>query len=131
MKKICIALSIVCVSLSIFTYRTANENHRLNMVNTLNGMENRILREEIADLEKLPSYENGRRDAIIQMGGPQSGTTYHDGWKDAMELNGEGWAGGYHCAIQQFGYQKPNYTNYLAEKPKENNDKTEKQLATK
>lgn len=89
------------------------------MLNTLNGMENRILREEIADLEKLPSYEQAKRDTLISMGSPSSPGAYKDGWDNAVSLfANESYETGYHTAIAQFSYQQTPHNKYLVPEPK-------------
>ena len=90
------------------------ENQRLALVNSIYHAEHRILKDEIREKEQKPTYEQGYKDAFIRIGGPQNPGAYQDGWDDAMTVVGEGgYANGYHAAIQQFGYQKPDTSRYL------------------
>ena len=88
-----------------------SENYRLSLVNSILSMERNILKDEISQLENKPTYEEGFKDAIIRMGGPQTPGSYLDGWDAAIQVIGDsGYADGYHAAIKQFGYQKMGET---------------------
>jgi len=97
------------------------ENNKLQLVNSIYEAENRILKDEIQtriyeirELEIKPSYNDGYKDALIRIGGPNNPGAYQDGWDAAMKVAGEGgYANGYHAAIQQFSYQKPDTSRYL------------------
>ncbi len=107
MKNLSIALSIICVGLSIFSIHTYNQNYRLNLVNYLSREEIRLLTYEKDELEKRPTYEQGMKDQLIKMGGPQNPGAYQDGFDDAQKLfANEDYKSGYHVCCQQFGYQK-------------------------
>lgn len=83
------------------------ENHRLKFLNTVFSAENNILKDEIRSFEAKPTYDQGYKDALIRVGGPQNPGAYQDGWDDAFKVVDEGgYAEGYHAAIQQFGYEK-------------------------
>lgn len=91
-----------------------SENQRLQLVNSIYHAEHRILKDEIYEYEQKPTYENGYKDALIRVGGPNTPSAYQDGWDDAMKVVAEGgYANGYHAAIQQFGYQKPDASRWL------------------
>lgn len=121
----------VCVGLTVFTfqcsnenYRLHNENQRLKITNDIYLAEHRILKDEIAEHEKKPTYEQGCKDTLIKMGA--NGT---EGWNNGYDaavslLANTSYAEGYHSAIQQFGYQKPDTSRYLSPEPKK--DKTNK-----
>lgn len=106
--------------LSFSTWNQKAENHRLNLVNSILTVERNILKDEISQLEHKPTYEEGFKDAIIRMGGPQTPGSYLDGWDAAIKVIGDsGYADGYHAAIQQFGYQKLNETKrWMVPEPK-------------
>lgn len=89
-------------------WSTQQESHRLKFLNTIYSAENSLLKDEIKSYESKPSYEQGYKDALIRVGGPQTVGAYADGWDDAFKLFGEenDYAEGYHAAIQQFGYTK-------------------------
>ena len=122
----------ICVGLAIFTfkctnenYRLSNENQRLKITNDIYYAEHRILKDEIAEHEKKPTYEQGQRDLLVRLGGPQNGGAYQDGWDDACKVVGGDFAMGYHTCQQQFGYQlQPHYSRFLISKQ----DKKEEQV---
>jgi len=66
--------------------------------------ENRLLRDELGQL-RTRTYDDGYRDAIIQIGGPSHSGSFKDGYDAATRvfLNKD-YADGYHAAIKQFGY---------------------------
>lgn len=118
-----------CVALGIHAWNVQSENHRLSMANVIYQAEHRILKDEIAEWEKKPNYDQGFKDAIVRQGGPQTPGAYQDGWDDAMKVIGtqSNYADGYHNAIQQFGYTKTaGMSRWLVEKTQyANNDKKE------
>ena len=78
--------------------------------------ENNMLMGEINILEAKPNYNDGYRDAIIKMGGPQSPGSYQDGWDAAVRVLGDkSYSEGYHNAIKQFGYTKEGSSRWLIE----------------
>ena len=115
------------------TWQVQAENQKLSMIKAVNDErrvlladELRIQQEQIEDLARQvveakqnPSYQDGYRDAIVRMGGPQTPGAYQDGWDDALKtVNYEGYADGYHTAIKQFGYAKTsNMTRWLVPDP--------------
>lgn len=105
----------VAFCVSGFQYiQTRQENNRLQLVNSIYQAEHRILKDEIREQDQKPSYDQGYKDALIRIGGPNQPGAYQDGWDAAMKITGEGgYANGYHAAIQQFGYQKPDTSRYL------------------
>ena len=48
------------------------ENHRLKFLNTVFSAENNILKDEIRSFEAKPTYDQGYKDALIRVGGPQN-----------------------------------------------------------
>jgi hypothetical protein len=107
----------VCACISGYGYYAKNqENQRLALNNIIYIAENRILKEEVSSLERKPTYEEGSRDSILKMGGPQIPGAYRDGWDAAIQtLDTKSYADGYHAAIQQFGYAKINPRWLIAE----------------
>ena len=71
---------------------------------------------EINLIENKPGYNDGYRDAIIKIGGPQSPGSYQDGWDAAIRVIADGsYATGYHTAIKQFGYTKEGNLRWIIE----------------
>lgn len=102
-----------CVS-GYQAFQSRQENGRLLLVNSIYQAEHRILKDELREYEQKPTYDQGYKDALIRIGGPTQPGAYQDGWDAAMKVAGEGgYANGYHAAIQQFGYQKPDTSRYL------------------
>lgn len=92
------------------------ESNKYHYENTTLKLENSILTNEIRSLEISPSYDDGYRDAIIKMGGPQSAGSYQDGWTAAVKvLASNTYAEGYHTAVKQFGYTKDGNTKWIIE----------------
>lgn len=110
-----VGLCVIALVVSIVQFmKTREENQRLLFSNTVFVVEQRILKDEISTLNRKPTYEQGYRDALVRIGGPTQPGAYQDGWEAAMKVVGEGtYADGYHSAIQQFGYQKANTSEYL------------------
>lgn len=107
-------------------------NQRLALANVIYQAEHRILKDEIRIQEQKPSYDQGYKDALIRLGGPQSPGAYQDGWDGAMIVAGEGgYANGYHAAIQQFGYQKPDTSRYLIALSEIRDEKPENKIEIK
>lgn len=95
-------------------YSKDKANQKLALDNIIYVAENRILKEEISSLERKPTYEDGCRDTIVKIGGPQTPGAYRDGWDDAIKtLDTRNYADGYHTAIQQFGYAKTTNSRWL------------------
>jgi hypothetical protein len=112
-----ICLGVACFA-SYGYYTKNHENQKLALSNVIYVAENRILKDEVTSLERKPTYEDGCRDTIIKMGGPQHPGAYMDGWNAAiLTLDTKSYADGYHNAIQQFGYQKTNNARWLIEEP--------------
>lgn len=106
-----------------YTWSVQSENQRLLLVNSIFNAENRIIKDEIAELAALPTYDQGYKAALIRVGGPQQPGAYQDGWDDALKIcNTESdYADGYHAAIQQFGYTKTTAMNrWLVPEPDAN-----------
>lgn len=107
---------VSCLALAGFlaynTWTTQRENQKLGLQNVLYQAEHRILKDEIYQKERAladrPTYEQGYKDALVRVGGPQAPGAYQDGWDDALKIYGteNGYADGYHAAIKQFGYTK-------------------------
>ncbi|MEI8270803.1 MAG: hypothetical protein WCG45_05565 [bacterium] len=99
------------------TYRVSRLNQVLSLDNVITKAENRILKDEVTELDRRPTYENGYKDALIRKGGPNDKGDYQNGWEDAMKLatKDSSYADGYHQAIQQYGYQKTS--EYLVSEP--------------
>lgn len=107
----------ICTCISGYGYYAKNqENQRLALNNIIYIAENRILKEEVSSLERKPTYEEGCRDTILKIGGPQTPGAYRDGWDAAiLTLDTKSYADGYHAAISQFGYAKTNPRWLIAE----------------
>ena len=136
MKNISIALASVCVGLLVWVYQSSNENYRihnennrLKIVNEIYHAEHRILKDELAEWERKPGYESGVKDTLIKMGA--NGTEgFNNGYDAAASLLANStYADGYHNAISQFGYQKPDTSRFLIPEPKKTK-KQEDQTAT-
>lgn len=78
--------------------------------------ENRILRDEVSELSRKPTYDQGFNDAIIKMGSPQNPGSYKDGWDAALKTLDGSYQEGYHTAIQQFGYFENESVKFLVPK---------------
>mgnify|MGYP000868672750 CR=1 FL=1 len=66
-------------------------------------VEIRLLQQELAELQRQGTYEQGFQDALVRTG---RGTgTFADGYDAAVKVMGnQSYADGYHNAIKQFGY---------------------------
>jgi len=93
-------------------YDAAECRNHISMLRYENGM----LMSEINILESNPKYNDGYRDAIIKIGGPQSPGSYQDGWDAAIRVLGDNsYVQGYHNAIKQFSYTKDGNLRWLIE----------------
>lgn len=111
--------AIICVGAagSYSLYKQTVETNRIAFSNTLYESENRLLKDQLKELEyrlseniSRPSYEEGYRDAILRMGSPQQPGAYRDGYEAAIKaLGSNNYAEGYHTAIKQFGYSGATY----------------------
>jgi len=126
---------IFCAVMAYVTWRVQRENQKLSIVNTIFEHEHRIikdgmeeLREKIIEYKEKPTYDQGYKDALVKLGGPQNAGSYQEGWDDATKAYGifervDGklsYADGYHAAINQFGYTKPASMNrWLAPDPED------------
>jgi hypothetical protein len=111
-----------CGFLGYTNWQTQKENHKLSLLNAISIAEHRILKDEIASLDRRPTYDEGYKNALIRIGGPQTPGAYQDGWDDCMKVIGQdsNYADGYHAAIQQFGYTKTStMARWLVPEPKE------------
>lgn len=109
--------AVICVS--GLSYRQSLQNDALRTIVKLSNEEIRILTYELNEEKNKPSYEQGYKDALIKTGGPSNTGLYQEGWDDAQKIYLQaGYVDGYHNAIQQFGYQKPDTSRYLAPEPK-------------
>ena len=110
---------LVCLLLTATykIYDLSKLNQVLALDNVITKAENRILKDEVTELDRRPTYENGYKDALIRKGGPNDKGDYQNGWEDAMKLatKDSTYADGYHQAIQQYGYQKTS--EYLVSEP--------------
>ncbi|RTK94081.1 MAG: hypothetical protein EKK64_09245, partial [Neisseriaceae bacterium] len=68
------------------TYHVSRLNQVLSLDNVITKAENRILKDEVTELDRRPTYENGYKDALIRKGGPNDKGDYQNGWEDAMKL---------------------------------------------
>ncbi len=126
MKKIVIALSVCCAVLtggciysSAIAYRSSLQNDALRTIVKLGDDEIRILTYELREEKQKPSYEDGKRDMLIKMGGPQNPGAFQDGYDAAVSLLANtSYAEGYHNCILQFAYQKQDTSRYLVPEPK-------------
>jgi len=101
-------LSLVVSLASLYhAWDVKNENHKLSFLNSIFKAEIRFLKEDLDQFQKKPTYDQGYKDALISVGGPQSPGAYQNGWNDAYKVFAEnkGYSDGYHAAIQQFQYQ--------------------------
>jgi len=118
-----VGISALCVgSMTWHAWSVQKENQRLSLVNYIYVAEHRILKDEISELASKPTYDQGYKDALIRIGGPQVPGAYQDGWDDAQKLCGaeNNYADGYHAAIQQFGYTKTTtMARWLVPEPKD------------
>lgn len=95
----------VFVAAAGFCFYKQTEINKIAYENTTLRFENSIIYNDLRYLESTPNYEDGYRDAIIKMGGPQTAGSYLDGWNAAFKVIGaNNYAEGYHTAIKQFGY---------------------------
>ena len=101
--------------------KAVNDERRVLLADELRIQQEQIedLARQVVEAKQNPSYQDGYRDAIVRMGGPQTPGAYQDGWDDALKtVNYEGYADGYHTAIKQFGYAKTsNMTRWLVPDP--------------
>lgn len=120
------------------TWNTQRENQKLSLQNVLYLAEHRILKSEIYEkdraLDSRPTYEQGYKDALVRVGGPQTPGAYQDGWDDAMKIyaSENSYADGYHAAIKQFGYTKTStMARWLIPEPKIGTEKDKTGVPTK
>jgi len=115
-------ISALCVvAMAWHTWNIQKENQRLSLMNSIYGVEHRILKDQIFELADKPTYDQGYKAALVRVGGPQTPGAYQDGWDDAMKICGaeNNYADGYHAAIEQFGYTKNTAMNrWLIPEPK-------------
>jgi len=113
------AIAVIGCGITSYGYYAKNQdNQKLAIGNIIYVAENRLLKEEVNTLERKPSYEEGCRDTILKMGGPQTPGAYMDGWNAAiLTLDTRNYADGYHAAIQQFGYVKTNGNRWIVDPP--------------
>ena len=110
---------VLCSLLGYNTWTVQKDNQKLSLENLIYQAEHRILKDEIATQDRKPTYEQGYKDALVLIGGPQTPGAYQDGWDDAMKVYFDAsYADGYHAAIQQFGYTKTStMARWLAPEP--------------
>jgi len=90
------------------------ELNQLRYENTTIRFENSMALNQIRTMESMPNYDDGYRDAIVKIGGPQSAGSYQDGWDAAFKVVGSStYSEGYHTAIKQFGYTKDGNTKWI------------------
>jgi len=66
-----------------------------------------LLQDEVSELSRRPTYEQGYRDAIIRAGTPDAPGNYKDGYFAGFLAVGDaGYADGYHAALEQFGHKE-------------------------
>lgn len=126
-----ITVSVICCGVLAYNAWTVQkENQKLGLQNVIYQAEHRILKDEIYQKERAladrPTYEQGYKDALVRVGGPQTPGAYQDGWDDALKIYGteNGYADGYHAAIKQFGYTKTTaMSRWLAPEPKISSEK--------
>lgn len=93
------------------------ESRQLKMQSDSLSYDNNMLLGEINIIQRQPNYNDGYRDAIIKMGGPQGPGSFKDGWDAAIKVLGDGsYTSGYHTAIKQFGYTKEG-NKWLVDEP--------------
>lgn len=108
------------------------ENHRLSLIVVTNEQREKLLNAEakiqddmIADIKdqlleakRAPTYEQGRKDAIIAMGAGKEGGSFREGWEAALQtIDYSSYADGYHAAVSQFGYTQTANMKWLVPEP--------------
>lgn len=102
------------------------ESRQYRMQASALAYDNNMLIGEINLIERQPNYNDGYRDAIIKMGGPQGPGSFQDGWDAAVRVIGDAsYTNGYHTAVKQFGYTKEGSTRWLVEEAAPVNNKQE------
>jgi hypothetical protein len=117
MKFLAWIFGSVALSLGIVSFNLKSKNQELRLVKIILEAENKLLKDDVAFYEKKPTYEEGVKDTLIRLGGPDKKGDYQDGWNDATKILGDGsYATGYHNCIQQFGYQQTSTNKWLISK---------------
>lgn len=97
--------TILCLLVLYRNQQLDSARGRLEFETSIYEAENRILEQEVRELENKPTYEDGYKDAIVRSSGSWGGD-YQAGFRDAYKLlDGKSYADGYHEAIAQFSYQ--------------------------
>ncbi len=110
-----LGLAVFFIGAAYISYKEYDAREIRNQISILK-YENSMLLGEINILESKPNYNDGYRDAIIKIGGPQSPGSFQDGWDAAIKVLGDNsYSLGYHTAIKQFGYTKEGNTRWLVE----------------
>ena len=111
----CVAATLV--SLAFAAYKDYDARSA-NLYSQILKFENSLMANEIGSLQSSPSYNDGYRDAIVKMGGPQSPGSFQDGWDSALKVMGTAsYADGYHTAIKQFNFTKEGHARWMVSEP--------------
>jgi hypothetical protein len=107
--------AIVLTALGYSTFKSVEAKQYKMQAERL-AYENNMLLGEINIMESKPGYNDGYRDAVVKIGGPQSPGSYQDGWDAAIRVLDDGsYTAGYHTAIKQFGYTKEGNIRWMIE----------------
>jgi len=123
-KSVLFCCTVLIMATGFSVYKQF-ETNQVRYENTTLRFENSMLTNEVRAMETAPSYDDGYRDAVIKLGGPQSSGSYQDGWNAAVKvLASNTYAEGYHTAIKQFGYTKDGNSKWIIEEsiPKPSSD---------
>lgn len=118
-KKILVAsfAAATLFSLAFAAYKDYDARSA-NLQSQILKFENSLMANEIGFIQSSPSYNDGYRDAIIKMGGPQSPGSFQDGWDSALKVAGmASYAEGYHTAIKQFSFTKEGHARWMVAEP--------------
>ena len=118
-RKILVAscAAVAFVSLAFAAYKDYDARSA-NLYSQILKFENSLMANEIGSLQTSPSYNDGYRDALIKMGGPQSPGSFQDGWDSALKVAGAAsYADGYHTARKQFNFTKEGHARWMVSEP--------------
>ena len=102
-RKILVAscAAVAFVSLAFAAYKDYDARSA-NLYSQILKFENSLMANEIGSLQTSPSYNDGYRDALIKMGGPQSPGSFQDGWDEGRSCPLDGLrASSHHARSEQ------------------------------
>lgn len=130
MKKICAVLLLTTAVLGYYLYKSERENDLLAVENVAVLLKVWNQEQQLKELERRPTYEQGQKDTLIKLGAPDGPSAFRDGYDLAVSLYANaGYSEGYHQAIFQFGYQPVNTSQYLVPEPSPSEKKEEQATA--